>query len=112
MPHVIKLKDGRLITPFTLEDVLDEISSVMGNEVREYIEEWKADVDDDREADRYDREEAEKELEQVKDHNHSFICDIREEVEALEDFLAAERMDRKKIQKTVRNINQMLYREL
>ena len=112
MPHVIELKDGRLITPFSLEDVLREIDSAMGYEVRQYIEEWKADVDDDREADRYDRAEAEKELEQVKDHNHSVLCDIREEIDALNDLISAERMDRKKIQRAVRNISQMLYREL
>ena len=112
MPHVIELKEGRLITPFSLEDVLREIDSAMGYEVRQYIEEWKADVDDDREADRYDRAEAEKELEQVKDHNHSVLCDIREEIDALNDLISAERMDRKKIQRAVRNISQMLYREL
>ena len=112
MPHVLKLSDGELITPFSLEDVLEEIDTYMGYEVRQYIEEWKADVDEECEADRYDRAEAEKELEQVKDHNHAVLCDLREETDVIEDLLEAERLDRKKIQRTVRNISQMLYREL
>lgn len=112
MPHVLKLNDGKLITPFSMKDVLEEIEARMGPEIRTYIEEWEADVLEEMEADRYDRTEAEKELEGIKDHQHSFLCDLQQEIEAVEAMLDAERLNRKTLQKAVQHISQMLYREL
>ena len=112
MPHILKLKDGKLITPFSINDVLEEIDSYMGPEIRSYIEDWEADIQEEMEADRYDRAEAEKELEEVKDHQHSFLCDLQQEIEAVETLLDADRLNKKALQKTVQHISQMLYREL
>lgn len=112
MPHVLKLSDGKLITPLSMKDVLEEIDACMGSEIRAYIEEWEADVIEEMEADRYDRAEAEKEMEGIKDHQHSFLCDLQQEIEAVETRLDAERLNRKALQKSVQHISQMLYREL
>ena len=38
MPHVLRLKDGKLITPFDLDDVLETVEEYDGDEVRQYLE--------------------------------------------------------------------------
>jgi len=112
MPHVIKLADGKLLTPFSIKDILEEIESYMGGEIRQYIEEWKAEIEEAGEADRGDRAEAEEELERINDHLHSILCDLKEEADALEELLQAERLNRQKLLKSVRLIQKMLYQEL
>ena len=37
MPHALRLKDGKLITPFDLEDVLEIVEGYAGDEVRQYL---------------------------------------------------------------------------
>lgn len=112
MAHVMKLADDSIQTVFGMDDFLELVDKHMGYEARVFIEEWKSDVEEDRAADVYDRMEAEKELEQVKDHQHSLLCNIREEIEAVDEMLLEDRLNRKKLQIAVKCIWQMINREL
>ena len=103
MPHVLKLKDGKLLTAFDTEDVLDAVDEYAGDEVRRYLEENLTDTA---------VEEQEKELEQLTDHQRSVECDIEEEADALDELLDAPRLDRKKLKKVASSIWLMCNREL
>ena len=46
MPHVLRMKDGKLITPFDLDDVLEAVEEYAGDEVRQYLEENLSDTAD------------------------------------------------------------------
>ena len=46
MPHVLRLKDGKLIIPFDLDDVLEAVEEYAGDEVRQYLEENLSDTAD------------------------------------------------------------------
>lgn len=112
MAHVMKLVDDSIQVVFGMDDFLELVDKHMGYEARVFIEEWKSDIEEDRAADVYDRTEAEKELEQVKDHQHSLLCNIREEIEGVDEMLLADRLNRKKLQIAVKCIWQMINREL
>ena len=40
MPHVLKMKDGKLLTPFGIRDLLDAVQDYAGEELRREIEEY------------------------------------------------------------------------
>ena len=112
MPHSIKLKNGELIVPFEIDDLLEEVERHMGSEARRYIEDWKDAVEEEREYDAFDREEAEKEMERVQDHNRSVLVDLKLEAEALDELLDADRMNRKSLREVVRRMGCMINQEL
>ena len=111
-PRVVSLKDGRDVTVFDIDNILDEVTTCMGHEARRYIERWKADVDEDKEAIQYDLNESEKELEQLNEHQHRVLLDLKQEVDALDELLDAPRLNREKLQSAVWNINKMLRQEM
>ena len=41
MPHVLKMKDGKLLTPFGIRDLLDAVQDYAGEELRREIEREK-----------------------------------------------------------------------
>ena len=60
MPHVLKMKDGKLLTPFSIRDLLDAVEDYAGEELRREIEEYidanVEDIDDyEKEYDRMSR---------------------------------------------------------
>lgn len=112
MPHVLKLKDGKLLTPLELKDVLEVVEEYAGEEVRQYIEEYLSDnllevSDYEAQAD-----ECEKQMERQGDHQREVLCNIREEVEALDQLLHDTRLNRKRMQGAVKILWQMVNREL
>lgn len=112
MPHVLKMKDGKLLTPFGIRDRLDAVQDYAGEELRreieEYIETNVQDIDDyEKEYDRMEQEN-----ERLADHQRSILCDIRDEVDALDTFLQDTRLNRRRMQGAVRIIQQMINREL
>ena len=40
MPHVLKMKDGKFLTPFGIRDLLDAVEDYAGEELRREIEEY------------------------------------------------------------------------
>ena len=112
MPHLIQLKDGSLLTPFDIRDLLDAVEQCAGGELREaledYISENVGDIDDyEKEYDRMEQEN-----ERLADHQRSVLCDIRDEVDALDTLLQDTRLSRRRMQGAVRIIQQMINREL
>ena len=112
MPHVLKLKDGKLLTPFGIRDLLDAVQDYAGEELRleieSYIDTNVEDIDDyEKEYDRMKQEN-----ERLADHQRSVLCDIRDEVDALDTLLQDTRLNRRRMQGAVRIIQQMINREL
>lgn len=112
MPHVMRLKDGKLITPFDIHDVLEAVEEYTGDEPRKYLEENIADAEElGKELDA-EYKEHEEELERVGDHHCALLNDIRCEAESLTEMLDAQRLDRKKLRKAANAIIQMCSQEL
>ena len=112
MPHALRLKDGKLITPFDLEDVLEIVEGYAGDEVRQYLAENLSDTDAlEKELDRLYREH-EEDLERLGDHQRAVLNAVREEAESLGNLLDAQRLDRRKLKKSTDNIWRMCDREL
>ena len=112
MPHAIEMKDGKLLTPFGIRDLLEAVSDYAGEElareIEEYIDTNVADIDDyEKEFDRLDQEN-----ERLADHYRGVLNDIREEVDALDTLLHDTRLNRTRIQGAVKIIRQMIHREL
>ena len=73
MPHVLKMKDGKLLTPFGIRDLLDAVQDYAREELRreieEYIETNVQDIDDyEKEYDRMEQEN-----ERLADHQRSSV---------------------------------------
>ena len=112
MPHILKLKDGKLLTAFDTYEVLEAVEEYAGDEVRRFLEENLIDTAVmEKELDKL-YEDQEKELEQLTDHQRVILCDIQEEADALDELLDAPRLDRKKLKKAASSIWLMCNREL
>lgn len=112
MPHAIEMKDGKLLTPFGIRDLLEAVSDYAGEELAREIEEYMdtnvADIDDyEKEFDRLEQEN-----ERLADHYRGVLNDIREEVDALDTLLHDTRLNRTRMQGAVKIIRQMIHREL
>lgn len=112
MPHAIEMKDGKLLTPFGIRDLLEAVSDYAGEElareIEEYIDTNVADIDDyEKEFDRLEQEN-----ERLEDHYRGVLNDIREEVDALDTLLHDTRLNRTRMQGAVKIIRQMIHREL
>lgn len=112
MPHAIEMKDGKLLTPFGIRDLLEAVSDYAGEElareIEEYIDTNVADIDDyEKEFDRLEQEN-----EKLADHYRGVLNDIREEVDALDTLLHDTQLNRTRMQGAVKIIRQMIHREL
>ena len=112
MPHAIEMKDGKLLTPFGIRDLLEAVSyyasEELAREIEEYIDTNVADIDDyEKEFDRLEQEN-----ERLADHYLGVLNDIREEVDALDTLLHDTRLNRTRMQGAVKIILQMIHREL
>lgn len=112
MPHVLKMKDGKLLTPFGIRDLLDAVQDYAGEELRREIESYiDTNVEDIGDYEKeYDR--MEQDNERLTDHQRSVLCNIRDEMEALDTLLQDTRLNRRRMQGAVRIIQQMINREL
>lgn len=112
MPHAIEMKDGKLLTPFGIRDLLEAVSDYaseeLAREIEEYIDTNVADIDDyEKEFDRLEQEN-----ERLADHYRGVLNDIREEVDALDTLLHDARLNHARMQGAVKIIRQMINREL
>ena len=114
MPHVIQLKDGKLLIAFEIRDVLEvvEIDIRIGQETRKYIEEYLEENIQDTKDFETQLTEYEKEIDQMGDHQRHILCDVLEEMDALDGLLREQRLNRKRILEAVNNIRQIVNREL
>lgn len=112
MPHVLKMKDGKLLTLFGIRDLLDAVEDYAGEELRREIESYidtnAEDIDDyEKEYDRMEQDN-----ERLADHQRSVLCNIRDEVDALDTLLQDTRLNRRRMHGAVRIIQQMINQEL
>ena len=112
MPHAIEMKDGKILTPFGIKDMLDAVQDYAGKELRREIESYidtnVEDIDDyEKEYDRMEQDN-----ERLADHQRSVLCNIRDEVDALDALLHDTMLNRARMQGAVRIIQQMINREL
>ena len=93
MPHVLKMKDGKLLTPFGIRDLLDAVQDYAGEELRREIESYiDTNVEDIGDYEKeYDR--MEQDNERLADHQRSVLCNIRDEVDALDTLLQDTRLN-------------------
>lgn len=108
MPHTMELKDGTVTTLLQYKDFLELVDFYMGYEARRYLEEMQCDLA----GLKKDMEYAEKEYERQGDHQRNVLNNIREEAETLDALLLADRLDRKRIQTSVKRIRQTVMQEL
>ncbi|MCD7763684.1 MAG: hypothetical protein LUI14_10920 [Lachnospiraceae bacterium] len=101
MGQVLKLKDGRITTVFSLRDGMELIEEYGGHELRCFLEEEMSGLQEELDGYKEDADSYEKELDQARDRQHSLLCDIREEAETVSDLLDADRLDRRKLRKAV-----------
>ena len=112
MPHAIEMTDGKILTPFGIRDLLEAVSDYAGEElareIEEYIDTNVEDIDDyEKEYDRMEQDN-----ERLADHQRSVLCNIRDEVDALDTLLHDTRLNRARMQGAVKIIRQMINREL
>lgn len=112
MPHVLKMKDGKLLPPFGLGDLLDAVQDYAGEELRKEIESYLEENVQDTDAYEKEFDRMERECERLADHQRSVLCNILEEVEALDILLHDTRLNRRRMQGAVKIIRQMIGREL
>ena len=101
MPHAIEMKDGKLLTPFGIRDLLEAVSDYAGEELARDIDDYEKEFD-----------RLEQENERLADHYRGVLNDIREEVDALDTLLHDTRLNRTRMQGAVKIIRQMIHREL
>lgn len=97
MESSLKMKDGKLLTPFGIRDLLDAVEDYAGEELRreieEYVETSVEDIDDyEKEYDRMEHDN-----ERLADHQRSVLCNIRDEVDALDTLLQETRLNRRRM---------------
>lgn len=112
MPHSIELIDGNILTPFGIRDLLEAVRDYAGEELAQEIENYVSENVED--IDEYEKEydRMEQENERLADHQRSVLCDIREELDALDTLLHDTRLNRSRMQGAVKIIQQMINREL
>lgn len=112
MPHVIQLKDGKLLIAFEIRDVLGVVGNYTGQETRKYIEEYLEENIQDTKDFETQLTEYEKEIDRMGEHQRHILCDVLEEMDALDGLLRGQRLNRKRILEAVNNIRQIVNREL
>jgi len=75
MAHVLELSDGSLITPIGLFDALDVVEEYMGTEMRQYLEEW---FDEGQEELTEDER-----FEELREHYRTVLMNISDEVDRM-----------------------------
>ena len=112
MPHSIELVDGSILTPFGFRDLMDAVRDYAGEELAQEIENYVSENVEDIEEYEQEFDRMEKESEQTADHYRAVLCNIQYEVDALDTLLHDTRLNRRRMQGTVRIIQQMINREL
>jgi len=112
MPCTVRMKDGRILTVFDMRDAMDAVEDYAGYEIRQYIEEYVTEANEEREYSVAECERMEKEAEIDADHQRRILCDVREELDAISVMLAEPRLNREKLTKAVREADRIVYDEL
>lgn len=112
MPYTMKLKDGKIRTVLDVRDLMDAVEDYAGYELRQNIEEYVTEADEERECSVAECERMEKDAEIEADHQRRILCDVREELDAISGMLAEPRLNREKLTKAVREAYKTVNDEL
>ena len=108
MPNVIQLKAGQTETVFDLEDLLRLVEQCMGSETRYLLEELTAPEEDD--ADYI--ADLEKENQQLRDHHHEVMVELRKLSETEARLIQEKEIDRKALSTVAGKIGTITWREI
>lgn len=101
------LKNGDII--FSISDALDYIDPEIADIIRTEQQEQKSEID----LLKSERVEVEQELEQERDHNHSLLCDIRENLETIIEYIeTSKRMNKDQLIKRLNETWNIVNNEL
>ena len=78
--HTMELKDGRVITPLSDYDVLNEIYDYMGQDVHDYVADRTINAMDDFDNRFFGLESEMRSYEQSCEHWHNFVGDTSERI--------------------------------
>lgn len=109
MGSVISLKDGSVRTVMGEKDLLEIVEDYAGYEAAGWIEEFYSAIQQENKDLLEDLERAEKDLEKEQEENLALLNDLSEEVDALEEKLDSQRLDRKALRESVRTLSRILY---
>lgn len=102
MPHVLEIKGGELLTPLNVFDVLEAVEDYMGTDIRQYLEEYLENAEDDA---------SEITDDEIADHYKQVLMNIKDETEEALKQTEKARMDRKAIREALTLIVKMIRRE-
>lgn len=102
MPHVLEIKGGELLTPLNVFDVMEAVEDYMGTDIRQYLEEYLEDAQNDA---------SEITDDEIADHYKQILMNIKDETENALKLTEKPRMDRSAIQEALNLIVKMIGRE-
>ena len=76
MPHLIQLKDGSLLTPFDIRDLLDAVEQCAGSDLREALESYISENVSDIAEYESEYERMDRELDMAHDHQRQVLCSV------------------------------------
>lgn len=112
MAHVITINGGGTETVFSLEDLMELVDEHLGMDARRALEEMLSDTYADEQEWEAIEEEHKKELDEIREHYHSVILELREQSEILANLISAELLDRGAISNCAGKIGTITWREL
>ena len=104
--------NGKAYTVFTLRDMMGLIDEHMGVEFRTILEEMLSETYAKDSEWAVIEEEHKKELEEICEHYHGVIVDIRDQAEMLSELIRAQRLNRSAISSCAGRIGTITWREL
>lgn len=107
MADVIQLSDGSVQTVFDERDALDLVDKYMGMEMRQWLEDWMSEGDDDAAYIEY----LEKEADSLRDHYKEVMAELRKESETIAGLIREKDIDRRALSAAAGNIGCITWRE-
>lgn len=104
--------NGEVYTVFSLRDMMELIDECIGNEFRTILEEMLSETYAKESEWAVIEEEHKKELEEIREHYHGVIVDIRDQAEMLSELIRAQRLNRSAISSCAGRIGTITWREL
>ena len=108
MAEVFKLPDGSMHTVFDIKDMMELISTHIGDDACRWLEEYLTE-DDDLAAYAADLE---KEVEGLRDHHHEVMNSLREQSEKIAGLISEKKIDRKALSTAAGRIGTITWREI
>ena len=110
--HTMQLKDGRVITPISDYDILDEIYEYMGKDVHDYLSEILLETDIEANIAQQKFNSDYNAIESENESWHQFVDDTSEEIEQLREKIENTGITKAEISVELFQIYEKMRREL